>query len=174
MILMPPGSAKSTYASVVFPAWWFIRHPASSIITASHSASLAEHFSRRVRALIVERQHCLGFSVSKDQHAADRWTTSCGGEYLAVGVRGAVTGRRADLIIIDDPVKSQADAEGTRQRIHAWEWFKSDIVTRLKPGGKIVLIMTRWHQDDLGGQLLTLLWQFFRFHRCCLRFAFPI
>jgi predicted phage terminase large subunit-like protein len=155
MILMPPGSAKSTYASVLFPAWWFIQHPASSIITASHSSSLAEHFSRRVRALIDERQHCLGFSVSKDQHAADRWTTSCGGEYMAVGARGAVAGRRADLIIIDDPVGSQADAESPRQRAYVWEWFKSDIITRLKPGGRIILIMTRWHQDDLGGQLLT-------------------
>jgi predicted phage terminase large subunit-like protein len=155
MVLMPPGSAKSTYASVIFPAWWFIQHPTSSIITASHSSSLAEHFSRRVRTLITERQHDLGFGVSKDQHAADKWTTNCGGEYLAVGVRGAVSGRRADLIIIDDPVKSQADAESARQRAHVWEWLRSDITTRLKPGGKIVLIMTRWHQDDLGGQLLA-------------------
>ncbi|WP_239992114.1 phage terminase large subunit [Rhodopila globiformis] len=155
MVLMPPGSAKSTYASVLFPAWWFSQHPASSIITASHSAFLAEHFSRRVRALIIERQQCLGFCVSKDQRAADHWTTSCGGEYMAVGVRGAVAGRRADLIIIDDPVSSQADAESPRQRAYVWEWFKSDIITRLKPGGRIVLIMTRWHQDDLGGQLLS-------------------
>ncbi|MEA2743917.1 MAG: hypothetical protein QOG25_2288, partial [Acetobacteraceae bacterium] len=69
-------------------------------------------------------------------------------------MRGAITGRRADLIIIDDPIKSQADAESVRQRDHVWEWFKSDITTRLKPGGKVVLIMTRWHPDDLGGQLL--------------------
>ncbi len=71
-----------------------------------------------------------------------------------MGARGAITGRRADLVIIDDPIKSQADAESSRQRDHIWEWYKSDITTRLKPGGKVILIMTRWHPDDLGGQLL--------------------
>ena len=154
MILMPPGSAKSTYASVIFPAWWFSQHPHSSIISASHSLGLATHFSRRVRGLILEKQHYLGFSISNQQRAIETWTTSGGGDYLSVGVRGAITGRRADLVIIDDPVKSQADAESPRQRDHIWEWFKSDVTTRLKPGGRVVLIMTRWHPEDLGGQLL--------------------
>lgn len=154
MILMPPGSAKSTYASVVFPAWWFSQHPHSAIIGASHSRSLAEHFSRRIRGLILEKQHYLGFRVSQDHRAVDMWATSGGGEDPSVGVRGAITGRRADLVIIDDPVKSQADAESGRQREHIWDWYKSDVTTRLKPGGKVVLIMTRWHPDDLGGQLL--------------------
>jgi predicted phage terminase large subunit-like protein len=154
MILMPPGSAKSTYASVVFPAWWFIQHPRSSVISASHSRSLAEHFSRQVRSLILEKQQYLGFSITQDHRAVDAWTTSSGGEYIAIGVRGAITGRRADLVIIDDPVKSQADAESSRQREHIWDWYKSDVTTRLKPRGKVVLIMTRWHPDDLGGQLL--------------------
>jgi predicted phage terminase large subunit-like protein len=154
MILMPPGSAKSTYASVVFPVWWFTQHPRSSIISASHSLSLAEHFSRRVRTLILEKQHYLGFSIARDQRAIDAWTTSSGGDYLSVGIRGAITGRRADLVIIDDPIKSQAEAESGRQRDHIWDWYKSDVTTRLKPGGKVVLIMTRWHPDDLGGHLL--------------------
>jgi predicted phage terminase large subunit-like protein len=154
MILMPPGSAKSTYASVIFPAWWFAQHPHSSIISASHSLSLAKHFSRRVRNLILEKQNYLGFGISNQQCALDTWTTSVGGNYLSVGVRGAITGRRADLIIIDDPIRSQADAESPRQRDHIWEWFKSDVTTRLKPEGRVVLIMTRWHPDDLGGQLL--------------------
>lgn len=154
MILMPPGSAKSTYASVFFPVWWFTQHPRSSVISASHSLGLAEHFSRRVRKLIVEKQHYLGFNIMDNQRAVDTWRTSGGGEYLSVGVRGAITGRRADLIIIDDPIRSQADAESPRQRDHIWEWFKSDITTRLKPHGRVVLIMTRWHPDDLGGQLL--------------------
>jgi predicted phage terminase large subunit-like protein len=154
MILMPPGSAKSTYASVVFPAWWFTRHPGSSVIGTSHSLGLAEHFSRRLRSLILEKQQYLGFCVTQDHRAVDAWTTSNGGEYLSIGVRGAITGRRADLVIIDDPIKSQADAESGRQREHIWDWYKSDVTTRLKPGGKVVLIMTRWHPDDLGGQLL--------------------
>jgi predicted phage terminase large subunit-like protein len=154
MILMPPGSAKSTYASVVFPAWWFTQYPRSSIIGASHSRNLAEHFSRRVRTLILAKQNYLGFGIERDQRAIDTWTTSNGGDYLAVGVRGAITGRRADLVIIDDPIKSRADAESGRQRDHIWDWYKSDVTTRLKPGGKVVLIMTRWHPGDLGGQLL--------------------
>ncbi len=139
MVLMPPGSAKSTYASVIFPVWWFTQHPRSSIITASHSASLAKHFSRRVRSLILEKKNYLGFSVTREERSADRWTTTTGGEYLAIGVRGAIAGRRADLVIIDDPIASQADAESPRQRNHVWDWFKSDLTTRLKPGGKIVL-----------------------------------
>ena len=154
MILMPPGSATSTYASVLFPAWWFSEHPGSSVISASHSLGLAEHFSHRLRSLIQDKQQHLGFNISDTQRAVDKWSTDDGGEYLAVGVRGAITGRRADLIIIDDPVRSQADAESPRQREHIWEWFKSDVTTRLKPHGRVVLIMTRWHPDDLGGQLL--------------------
>jgi predicted phage terminase large subunit-like protein len=155
MILMPPGSAKSTYASVVFPAWWFSQHPHSSVIGASHSLGLAKHFSKRIRSLILAKQQYLGFGITRDQRAADTWTTSNGSEYLAVGVHGAITGRRADLVVIDDPVKSQADAESRRQRDHIWDWYKSDVTTRLKPGGRVVLIMTRWHPDDLGGQLLA-------------------
>jgi predicted phage terminase large subunit-like protein len=155
MILMPPGSAKSTYASIIFPVWWFTQHPRSSVIAASHSVSLAKYFSRRVRGLVLEKERYLGFSVRRDQRSADQWTTTNGGEYMAVGVHGAIAGRRADLVIIDDPIKSRADAESARQRDHVWDWFKSDVTTRLKPGGKVVLIMTRWHPDDLGGQLLA-------------------
>ena len=151
---MPPGSAKSTYASVIFPAWWLAQHPYSAVIGASHSFSLAEHFSRRTRALIESKQACLGLTTLPNQRSAASWTTSNGSEYMAVGVRGAIAGRRADLIIIDDPIKSQADAESARQRDHLWDWYRSDITTRLKPSGRIVLIMTRWHPEDLGGQLL--------------------
>ncbi|WP_428542968.1 phage terminase large subunit [Rhodopila sp.] len=151
---MPPGSAKSTYASVIFPAWWYTQHPRTSVIGASHSVSLAEHFSRRARSLIIANRKYLGFSITQDQRAADMWTTSTGGDYLAVGIHGAITGRRADLVIIDDPVRSQADAESARHRDHVWEWYKSDVTTRLKPRAKVVVVMTRWHPEDLGGQLL--------------------
>jgi predicted phage terminase large subunit-like protein len=154
MVLMPPGSAKSTYCSVIFPIWWFTQHPRSSVISASHSLQLAEHFSFRVRKLILAKRDYLGFSVAPDRRSIDSWNTNDGGEYVSIGVRGAIAGRRADLVIIDDPIKSQADAESSRQRNHIWEWYKSDVTTRLKPGGKVVLIMTRWHPDDLGGQLL--------------------
>ncbi len=155
MVLMPPGSAKSTYASVVFPAWWFTRHPASNVIAASHTADLAEHFGRRVRNLIAEHAADLGYGLASDNRAAARWQTTGRGTYFAAGVRGPITGLRADLAIIDDPVKSHAEADSPIFRENMWNWFRADLATRLKPGGRIVLIMTRWHEDDLGGRLLA-------------------
>jgi hypothetical protein len=155
MVLMPPGSAKSTYASVLFPAWWFTRHPRTAILATSHSYNLAEYFSRRTRSLIEDNGAYLGYGIAPSQRTAGAWNTTSGGEYVAIGLRGATAGRRADLVIIDDPVKSQADAESPRQRAHLWDWYRSDITTRLKPDGKVVVIMTRWHPEDLGGQLLA-------------------
>ena len=155
ILLLPPGSAKSTYASVVFPAWWLAHNPRANIIAASHTAALAQHFGRRARNLAREHQRRLGFALALDQRAATDWMTTTGGSYYAVGVRGPITGRRADLILIDDPVKSHAEADSPAARAHLWQWYQSDLVSRLKPGGKIVLIMTRWHEDDLGGRLIA-------------------
>lgn len=154
MLLLPPGHAKSTYASVLFPAWWFTRHPASSIITACHTADLADHFARRVRALVQEHTATLGYGLARDDRAAARWRTTTSGEYYAAGIRGPITGRRADLVLLDDPVKSHAEADSAASRDAIWNWYRSDLATRLKPGGRVVLIMTRWHQDDLGGRLI--------------------
>lgn len=153
MILAPPGSAKSTYVSQLFPAWWLAQHPASAIIAASHTAELAERFGRRVRNMIGEHARTLGYGVDVDNAAAGRWETTRGGEYFAVGVGGAITGRRADLIILDDAVKSRAEADSQLVRDRTWEWWQSDALTRLKPGGRIVLVMTRWNEDDIGGRL---------------------
>ena len=154
MLLLPPGSAKSTYASLLFPAWWFARHPASSVIAASHTAGLARHFGRGVGGLLQEHGVRLAAPLAPGSRSAERFTTAAGGEYFATGVRGAVTGRRADLLLIDDPVKSQAEADSAIARDRLWTWFRSDLVTRLRPGGRIVLVMTRWHPDDLAGRLL--------------------
>ena len=153
MVLMPPGSAKSTYASVLFPAWFLAREPRSALISASHTAELAEHFGRRVRNLIVENSVTLGYGIAADNRAAGRWETTAGGTYISAGVGGAITGRRADLVLIDDPVKSQAEADSAAARNNAWTWYRSDLVTRLRPAARIVLVMTRWHRDDLGGRL---------------------
>ena len=153
MLLLPPGSAKSTYASLVFPPWWLARHPQSSIIATSHTASLARHFGRGVRGLVDAHAPRLGYQLDPASRAAHRFATSRGGEYYATGVRGPITGRRADLILIDDPVKSQAEADSPAARDQLWNWFRSDLSTRLKPGGRIVLVMTRWHPDDLGGRI---------------------
>jgi predicted phage terminase large subunit-like protein len=154
MVLLPPGSAKSTYASLVFPPWWFAQHPDSSILATSHTASLARHFGRGVRSLVELHAPRLGYALDPASRAAHRFATTRGAEYYATGVRGPVTGRRADLILIDDPVKSQAEADSPAARDHLWSWFRSDLITRLKPGGRILLVMTRWHPDDLGGRIL--------------------
>ena len=155
LVLMPPGSAKSTYSSTIFPAWWFRHHPSSSIIAASHTADLSEHFGRRLRNLIGEYQPVLGYGLAPDNHAAYRFATTEKGDYFATGIHGPVIGRRADLILIDDPIKNHADADSALARDHLWNWYRSELITRLKPKGRIVLIMTRWHRDDLGGRLLA-------------------
>jgi len=155
MVQMPPGSAKSTYASILFPAWWFARHPRDSIIAASHTAGLATYFGRHARSVIAEEAHSLGYGIVNRDRANSHWSTSSGGEYFAVGIRGAMIGRRADLAIIDDPVKSQAEADSPVHRDHVWDWYRCDMIPRLKPKARVVLIMTRWHQDDLCGRLLA-------------------
>jgi predicted phage terminase large subunit-like protein len=153
MVLMPPGSAKSTYGSVIFPAWWLALQPRGSVIACSHTASLAEEFGGRVRTLLAEHGPLLGTPLGGRRARGD-FRTLAGGGYFAAGVHGGITGRRADLILIDDPVKSFEHADSPQRRDHLWNWYRSDLLTRLKPGGRVVLIMTRWHEDDLGGRLL--------------------
>ena len=154
MLLLPPGSAKSTYASVLFPAWWMARNPTGSVIAASHTAALAEHFGRGVRGLLNLHGARLNVFLRADARAAGRFSTESGSEYFAVGIGGAVTGRRADLAVIDDPIASFEQAANPAQRELLWNWFRSELVTRLKPGGRIALAMTRWHTDDLAGRLI--------------------
>lgn len=156
MVCMPPGSAKSTYTSVEFPPWFLGRNPALNIIAASHTQELAERFGRRVRNIVgsEEFRAVYGFGLSADSTAAGRWDTEKGGEYYAAGVGGSITGRRADLVVIDDPVKSREDADSERSRERAWEWYVNDLLTRLKPGARQIVVMTRWHEDDLGGRIL--------------------
>jgi predicted phage terminase large subunit-like protein len=156
MVCMPPGSAKSTYTSVEFPAWFLGRNPALSVIAASHTQELAERFGRRVRNVVAAEPFgkVFGFSVADDSASAGRWDTQRGGEYFAAGVGGSITGRRADLAVIDDPVKSREDADSERQRQKAWDWYTNDLLTRLKPGARQIVVMTRWHEDDLGGRIL--------------------
>lgn len=154
MVCMPPGSAKSTYTSVLFPAWWLSRHPNTCVIAASHTQELAEHFGRKVRNIIAEHSLTLGLDIAADSAAVGRWGTAQGNEYFAAGVGGSVTGRRADLVVVDDPVKSREDADSERSREKAWDWYVHDLLTRLKPGAKQIVVMTRWHEDDLGGRIL--------------------
>jgi hypothetical protein len=236
-IFMPPGSAKSTYASILYPPWFLACHlqraspgislgtaippepplstspfaysltaahagsnqpptmvntphttpdaaharPAEigeggsrngaplsrgpprfdrqrNVLAASHTTELATRFGRRVRNIVLEHGPILGLELSEDSAAADRWalTEACGGsEYYAAGVDTGIAGFRADLAIIDDPVRSRADAESATTRERHWEWYKSDFLPRLRPGAAIILIMTRWHEDDLAGRILA-------------------
>lgn len=153
-VFMPPGSAKSTYTSILYAPWFLANDPAAAIIAASHTAELAEKWGRRVRNLIAEHAQVLGVGLSADSHAAGRWETDQGGEYFAAGVGGSITGRRADLAIIDDPVRSREEADSALIRERTWDWYKSDLYTRLKPRGRIVLVQTRWHEADLAGRVM--------------------
>ena len=156
LIAAPPGSAKSTYASVLFPAWYLSQHPEHHVILAAHTIELAERFARRARNLIGEHSAALGLELSDDSQSAGRWSLKSGGSLFAVGAGGAIAGYRADLLVIDDPVRSREEAFSESAREKLYEWFITDLLPRLRPGGKICAISTRWHEDDLFGRLAAI------------------
>jgi predicted phage terminase large subunit-like protein len=152
MILAPPGSSKTTYTSRLFPSWYFATRPNSSIIAVSHTASLAITNSGHVRRYIGDHAEVLAYSLLND--AGDDWSTSNGCEYHARGALQAVRGLRADLIILDDPITDKAAAESEASRTTLSNYYHSDLMSRLKPDGKVVLIATPLHERDLMGELL--------------------
>jgi hypothetical protein len=152
MLFEPPGHAKSTYASVLFPGFYIGRNDNKQLIAASHTADLAGSFGRRVRNLFGADEWPFEAQLAGDSQAADQWSTTKGGGYFAVGVGGKVHGRRADGII-DDPIGSRADADSKLYREAVWNWYKTDLHTRLKPNGFIIVIQTRWYMDDLAGRI---------------------
>ena len=157
MIFMPPRHGKSELASKRFPAWCLGRNPKRQIIAASYNSDLANDFGRNVRNIIAEPefgQVFAGVTLAPDSQAANRMNTNHGGTYVAAGVGTAVTGRGADIALIDDPFKDREEADSERRRETVWDWYRSTLYTRLMPGGAIVLIQTRWHEDDLAGRLL--------------------
>jgi len=157
MLFMPPRHGKSTLASVAFPAWHLGRHPNHEFISCSYSGSLAMSFSRKVRQLLREPVYKNVFEKSrldKDSQSVESWQTTQGGGYVAAGVGGGITGKGANVLVIDDPVKNREDAESDNNRAATWDWYTSTAYTRLSPGGGILVILTRWHDDDLAGRLL--------------------
>jgi predicted phage terminase large subunit-like protein len=156
IINMPPRHTKSEFASFFLPAWMIGQNPKLKIIQATHTAELAVNFGRKTKHLIdsPEYQQVFKTRLQEDSKAAGRWNTSDGGEYFAVGVQGAVTGRGADLLIIDDP-HSEQDVNSPNAFDNAWEWYTSGPRQRLQPGGRIVLVMTRWSTKDLTQKLLN-------------------
>jgi predicted phage terminase large subunit-like protein len=157
MIFMPPRHGKSELASKRFPAWCLGRDPKRQIIAASYNSDLANDFGRNVRNLVAEPefgQVFPGVTLASDSQAANRMNTNRGGAYVAAGVGTAVTGRGAHIALIDDPFKDREEADSERRRDLVWDWYRSTLFTRLMPGGAIVIIQTRWHEDDLAGRLL--------------------
>jgi predicted phage terminase large subunit-like protein len=156
MLLLPPGSAKSTYGSGLFPSFFLGRHPKAQVIAASHTSTFAEKWGRRVRNTVMEKRYENLFPtrIAEDSQAAGQWATKQMGEYFAVGVGAKVQGRRADLMVIDDCFGSREDADSELIRDKVWDWWKFDLMPRLKPGGRVVLINTRYHEDDLAGRIL--------------------
>lgn len=161
MIFAPPGSAKSTYASVAAPAYLLGRYRDFDIISVSYAAELARRFGRRVRHTCRSNDFADIFetSIREDNQAVDQWSLMNGSSYRAVGIMGGVTGFRADLLLIDDPVAGREEADSEIIREKTWQAYHDDLSTRLKPGGKIVIIQTRWHEDDLSGRILGPDWE---------------
>jgi predicted phage terminase large subunit-like protein len=155
IVNMPPRHTKSEFASFLLPAWMVGRNPKLKIIQATHTGELAVRFGRKAKTLIDSEEYAKIFETKlrEDSQAAGRWETAQGGEYFAAGVGGAITGRGADLLIIDDP-HSEQDAMSLNAFDNAYEWYTSGPRQRLQPGGQIVLVMTRWSKKDLTGILL--------------------
>lgn len=157
IITVPPRHGKSQISSKAFPAWFMGRDPYRQLIVASYSATMAEDFGRSVREYMqtpVYQQIFPGCELRKGGAAADRVQTEAGGIGVFVGVGGPLTGRGADCLLIDDPVKDREDANSTTMREKLWSWFTDVAMTRLMGGmGRVVIIMTRWHEDDIVGRL---------------------
>ena len=155
IVNMPPRHTKSEFASYLLPAWMVGRRPKLKIIQATHTGELAIRFGRKAKNLIdsPEYQKIFETTLQEDSKAAGRWETAQGGEYFAAGVGGAITGRGADLLIIDDP-HSEQDALSENSLEQAYEWYTSGPRQRLQPGASIVLVMTRWSTKDLTAKLL--------------------
>lgn len=156
MVFMPPRHGKSMLSSEYFPAWYLGHHPEHQVIAATYAQGLADDFGRKVRNLVSSEPHKAFFPdsvLSDDSQAAQRFHTRQGGAYFAVGAGGPITGRGAHLLLIDDPVKGREDAESETMRQRLKDWYTSVARTRLMPGGAIVVIQTRWHEDDLSGWL---------------------
>jgi len=156
IINMPPRHTKSEFASYLLPAWMIGKNPKLKIIQATHTADLAIDFGRKTKNLVDEPSYRELFPtrLQEDSQAAGKWKTEQGGEYFAAGVGGAITGRGADLLIIDDPHKEQDIRADGKAFEKAMNWYTAGPRQRLQPGGSIVIVMTRWSTKDVTGQLL--------------------
>lgn len=150
ILTVPPRHGKSELVTVRYPAWLLERGPERRVIVGAYNQTLANKFSRKTRNIARDR-----VALNDERTAVDDWETEANGGLRAVGVGAGVTGMGGDLIVIDDPVKNRQEANSQAYRDRVWDWYTDDLYTRLEPGGAIILIMTRWHEDDLAGRLLA-------------------
>lgn len=157
MVFMPPRHGKTETTSKKFPAWYLGRHPDDAVIMSSYSHSLVRSLSRDVRDNIESQKYKVVFNIhtAEDSRSRNEWNINGHkGGMIASGVGGSMTGYGANLFIIDDPVKNREEAESLLYREKIWGWYQSVVLTRLEPNAKIILVMTRWHKDDLAGRIL--------------------
>jgi len=154
IVNMPPRHGKSELISKWTPAWFLDNWPHKTVINAGYGTQFAEEWGRKVRNLTAQFQDKLRYQLSVDSKAAGRWNTTQNGGMYATGIGGAITGRGADLLVIDDPVKDHQAANSLVDRDRVWDWYTNTARTRVMPGGAIIILMTRWHEDDLVGRLL--------------------
>jgi predicted phage terminase large subunit-like protein len=160
MLLFPPGSAKSTYADVVFVPWFMGLRPRHHVILASYASEIAKKQGRRARQLIksASYRNLIGATLRSDQNAADEWALDNGSEFMAGGLLSGLTGNRAWLGICDDPIRGRDAAESQTIRDKTWEAWRDDFCSRLVPGAPQLMILTRWHEDDPAGRILPEGW----------------
>lgn len=153
IMLLPPGSAKSTYGSMIFPSYLLSIGVGLDIIGAAYNSEHAAFLSGKAIGFARDMEDVLPYSLVKQSERY--WTTSNRGQYRAAGIDSGISGRRADVLIIDDPHKSREDAENIKERERVWNWYRGDALPRTKPGSRVVIIMTHWHVDDLAGRLIA-------------------
>lgn len=158
MVFMPPGSAKSIYCASVAPAWAMGRWPGYKVLGASYADKPIHRCSRRCRQIVASPEFRSLFGVSLTTTPVDEWELSNGASALWKGITGGITSARADAVIVDDPVAGRAEAESAAVMGGTWDAYTDDVLTRLKPGGSVIIIQTRWAPDDLAGRILPESW----------------
>lgn len=155
ILLMPPGSAKSTYTSVLYPPWHLNKHPRDLILACSYSYTLIEGFGKACRDLVENKGEILGLTMDKERRAAGDWRLTTSGGYFCAGVGAGISGHRADLAFIDDYLGNEQDANSEVIREAQWNWYLRDFSTRLKPNASKIIIANRRHEEDLVGKILA-------------------
>lgn len=154
MVSMPPRHGKSELISRYAPAWFLTKYPEKKVMVVGYSDEFAAGFGRDARTLVEAAPDWLSTPLRQDTKAAHRWLTTAGGAMFTAGIGGPLTGRGGHYIVIDDPIKSSAEAQSQTLRQAHWDWVQSTVLTRREPGAVVVVVMTRWNEDDLGGRFL--------------------